>query len=357
VEQAFRPALSAAVIVSESEEAKRVRPIRRIRNTTRILLVLLLAASATPAQTPQKPKRPGVKAVQVPFASVRRAITLHLGGHPDWMVITKDSVWIANDQLKAVQRVDVATNRLVATIALPSEPCSGLVFAFGTLWVPLCGEPPSLVRIDPASNQVSATLAVGPADSEGGIAASDDSVWLVTGKDGTLTRIDPATNALRGKVVLPGGSFNPLFSSGVLWITGNASNVLTAVDPASGAVVSSVPVHPGPRFLTSGGGSIWTLNQGDGTVSRISIKRRRVMATIKAGIPGLGGEICFGGGSLWLTVFDIPVTRIDPQTNRVQRQWTGPGGDSVRYGRGSLWLTDYKRGLLWRIPLRNLSSP
>jgi virginiamycin B lyase len=335
VEQAFRPAVSAA----------------------RILLFLLAAAVAMQAQTPQKPKRPGVKSVQVPFASVRRAVTLHLGGHPDWMVITKDSVWIANDQLKAVQRVDLATDKLVATINLPAEPCSGLAFAFGTLWVPLCGEPPSLVRIDAGNNKVSATLPVGPADSEGGIAAGDDSVWLVTAKDGTLARIDPATNSLRGKVAVPAGSFNPLFSGGVLWITGNASNVLTAVDPSSGTVIESVQVHPGPRFLTAGGGSIWILNQGDGTVSRISMKSRRLIATIKAGVPGSGGEICYGGGSLWLTVFDIPLTRIDPTTNRVVRQWTGRGGDSVRYARGSLWLTDYKRGLLWRIPLRNLSPP
>jgi virginiamycin B lyase len=333
VEQAFRPAASAVRI-----------------------LLFLLVAGAVLAQTPQKPKRPGIKAVQVPFTSVRRAAALHMGGHPDWMVITQDSVWIANDQLQAVQRVDLATNRLVATINLPAEPCSGLAYGFNTLWVPLCGQPPSLVRIDPATNQVSGTLPVGPVDSEGGIAAGDDSVWLVTGKDGTLARIDPVTNTLRAKIALPAGSYNPLFSGGMLWITGNASNVVTAVDPVSGAVIGSTPVHPGPRFLTSGGGSIWTLNQGDGTVSRISIKSRRVIATIKAGIPGSGGEICYGAGSLWLTVFDIPLTRIDPKTNRVLRQWTGRGGDSVRYGRGSLWLTDYKRGLLWRIPVRNLSS-
>jgi YVTN family beta-propeller protein len=273
------------------------------------------------------------------------------------MVVTRDSIWIANDKLKAVQRIDPAKNKLVATINLPAEPCSGLAFGFSSIWVPLCGEPASLVRIDPHTNQVAATVPVGPADSEGGIAASDDSVWLVTGKDGTLARIDPATNTVRARITVPAGSYNPIFSAGLIWITGNNSNVLTVVDPASGAVGESVRVHPGPRFLTSSGGSIWTLNQGDGTVSRISAKTRRVIATIKAGIPGSGGEICYGAGSVWLTVFDIPLTRIDPKTNRVVQQWTGLGGDSVRYGFGTLWLTDYKRGLLLRIPVRNLSSP
>jgi YVTN family beta-propeller protein len=47
-------------------------------------------------------------------------------------------------------------------------------------------------------------------------------------------------------------------------------------------------VGPKPRFLTAGGGSIWTLNQGDGTVSRVDEKNRKVIATIQVSIPGSG---------------------------------------------------------------------
>jgi DNA-binding beta-propeller fold protein YncE len=327
--------------------------------TSVVFFAQTFIAGALFAQTPttQAPKRivrPGVKAVQSPLASVRPSATFKLGGHPDWMLITADAVWVANDQLKAVQRIDPATNKLVATIQFAAEPCSGLAVGFGSLWVPLCGEPASLARIDPATNRITATLPIGPADSEGGITASDDSIWLVTDKNGTLARIDPTTNSIRTKIGVPAGSFNPLFSGGVVWITGTASNVLTAVGAASDKVIGSVPVGPQPRFLAAGSGSIWTLNQGDGTVSRVKAKTRRVTATIKAGIPGPGGEICFSVGSVWATVFDVPLTRIDPKTNKVVQQWVGRGGDSVRFGFGSIWLTDYKRGLLWRIPLARL---
>ncbi len=305
--------------------------------------------------------------MQSPFSSVRPSATFKLGGHPDWMLITADAVWVANDQLKAVQRIDPATNKLVATIQFAAEPCSGLAFGFGSVWVPLCGEPASLARIDPATNRVSAILPIGPADSEGGIAASDDSIWLIVktngvktnggDKNGTLSRIDPVTNGVRAKIATPAGSFNPLFSGGLVWITGTLSNQLTAVDAASDKVIASVPVGPKPRFLTASAGSIWTLNQGDGTVTRVNAKTRRVTATIKAGIPGPGGEMCFGAGAVWATVFDVPLTRIDPRTNKVVQQWVGHGGDSVRVGHGSIWLTDYKRGLLWRIPLGRLEKP
>ena len=55
------------------------------------------------------------------------------------------------------------------------------------------------------------------------------------------------------------------------------------------------------------------------------------------------------------TVFRVPLTRIDAKTNTVVRQWIGKGGDSLRVGFGSLWITDYKQGLLVRFPLEELT--
>jgi hypothetical protein len=129
---------------------------------------------------------------------------------------------------------------------------------------------------------------------------------------------------------------------------------LVAVDAAAGKVLESVPVGPKPRFLTAGDGSIWTLNQGDGTVSRVDEKSRKVIATIQAGIPGAGGDIGYGADSVWATVFEVPLTRIDATTNKVMRQWVGNGGDSLRFGHDSIWLTDYKKGLLSRIPIQQV---
>jgi virginiamycin B lyase len=124
------------------------------------------------------------------------------------------------------------------------------------------------------------------------------------------------------------------------------------VDASSGKVLDSIPVGPRPRFLTAGAGSIWTLNQGDGTISRVDWKNRKVIATIQVGIPGTGGEIGYGADSVWPTVFGVPLTRIDAATNRVMKQWIGKGGDSHRFGFDSLWITDYKKGVLSRIAIQ-----
>lgn len=319
----------------------------------KLLLLVLTACQGVLAQTSgtewNVPK-PGVKEVQVPFASLKFTARLKVGRTPDWVLVTDDAVWFATTKPNSVQRIDVAKNKVVSKVSLSGEACSGLTFGFGSLWVPLCGKEPSLVRVDALKNKISATLPVGPPGPEGGITVSGDSIWVVTDKNGTLTRIDPATNRVRQKTPIPPGSYNPLFSDGIIWVTGFDSNVLTAVDAASGEVLVSIPVGPKPRFLTAGGSSIWTLNQGDGTVSRVDAKSRKVTATVTVGIPGLGGDICYGADSVWASVFDVPLSRIDSKTNKVLRQWVGRGGDSLRFGHDSIWLTDSHKGLVWRIP-------
>ena len=74
------------------------------------------------------------------------------------------------------------------------------------------------------------------------------------------------------------------------------------------------------------------------------------MATISLGIPGPGGDICYSADSVWASVFGVPLSQIDVKTNKLLRQWVGQGGDSLRFGQDSLWLTDSHHGLVWRIP-------
>ncbi len=318
------------------------------------LLVLLLASTGAvvdqTSSTEWKVPKPGVKEIQVPFGSLRPSETIKVGATADWVLVAQNAVWVASTKPYSLQRIDPRTNRIMAKVRLPGEACSGLASGFGSIWVPLCGKEAALVRVDVLTNTISATLPIPPAGPEGGITASADSVWMVTDKNGTLSRIDPATNTVRQKISVLPGSYNPLFSDGVVWITGVENNVLTPVDSSSGEVMASIPGGPKPRFLTAGGGSVWTLNQGDGSITRVDEKSRKVIATIPVGIPGAGGELSYGADALWATVFDLPLSRIDRRTNRVSRQWVGRGGDSLRFGHNSIWLTDYYRGLLWRIP-------
>ncbi|MDX1984962.1 MAG: hypothetical protein SFV51_32115 [Bryobacteraceae bacterium] len=315
----------------------------------RIMLLGCAAACLFGAErTP--PKRPGVKTagVQRPMANLTPEAVFPVEGVPDWLVVTEDAVWVSNKPKNTIHRMDPKTNKVVATITVGKKPCSGITAGFGSVWVPNC-EDQTVSRVDMKENRVVATIAVGPAHTEGGIAASPDSIWILSDAKGTLSRIDPDTNKVVAEVMVPKGSFACAYGEGAVWVTSTEKSLVARVDPATNLVTHTVEVGPQPRFLTVGDGSVWTLNQGDGTVSRVDAKTSRLITNIEVGIPGGGGEIAFGEGSVWITVFQIPVTRIDPANNKVVQQWVGAGGDAIRVGHGSVWLSNLREQNVWRL--------
>ena len=171
--------------------------------TVLVLVVLLAGAFGTlvaQSAPESNPPRPGVKDVQAQFALIKPSATIKVGGTADWVLITDEAVWVASTKPYAVLRIDPATSRIVSTVRVSGEACSGLASGFGSIWVPVCGKKPGLVRIDTIKNEISATLPIAPAGPEGGITASDDSIWMVTDKNGTLNRIDPLTNSVLQKI-------------------------------------------------------------------------------------------------------------------------------------------------------------
>ena len=286
------------------------------------------------------------RAVRKNMAKLKPDATFNIGADPDWMAVTEDAVWVTTESANLVTQMTAANNKIRLKVAV-AKPCSGLVAGFGSLWIPSCGKH-SLVRANLKTGKIQATIPVGPADSEGGITTGAGSVWLATSSSGTLSRIDPKNNAVVASVSIPSGSYCPIFAGGFVWVTSSEHNVLSKVDPSTNKVVAQIPVGKNPRFLTAGAGSVWTLNQGDGTVSRVNTRTLRV-AEIAAGLSGHGGEIAFGFGSVWVTLDQFPVTRIDARSNAIVHQWTGAGGDSIRAGLGSIWLTHLKAGKVWRI--------
>ena len=315
-----------------------------------LLLFAISAALQCAAQIKDSfPAKTGVldPGIQRPMTELKPDAEFPVSGHPDWLAITENAIWVTSSSANHVVRLDATTNKPDRIITL-QKPCSGLAIGFGSLWIPACGSH-NLARADSSTGVIQATIAASPADSEGGITTGAGSVWLVTSASSELDRIDPATNTVVARISLPKGSFNPIYAGDSVWVASNDGNALVRVDPATNKVVGSTPIGPKPRFLTVGDGSVWVLNQGDGTVSRVDATTGKLLATITAGIPGLGGEIAYGGGYVWATVFGYPITRIDPATNKVVQQWVGKGGDSIRFAHGSVWLTFLDSAKVWRL--------
>jgi YVTN family beta-propeller protein len=291
-------------------------------------------------------------ASQRPIDELKPTAIVHLGKTADWVAITPDAVWVGSTGPDAVSRIDPHTNAVTATVTLSGEPCAGLATGFGSVWVPLCGGRPTLAKVDQTTGTLTKVFPVGPAASEGGVATSQDSVWLVIDKRGTLARIDPATGAIRQRIQLPPGSYNPRYSDGRIWVTRAEGAQITSVDADTGATVAPIATGPGPRFLTDGAGAIWTLDQGDGTLTRVDA-RTHAASRIPLATPGHGGDIAFGEGMIWTTVMKTPLSVVDAASGKLLCQWKGVGGDSLGIGFGAIWLTDYNAGTVSRIEVKD----
>ena len=319
----------------------------------RILFVLLVRTLAIVPLFAQE--KPGVPGVQHPMSSIVPDAEYPItGGSPDWLAMGEDMVWVNSRPTDVVLRMDPKTSEVVAVVPV-KNPCSGLIIGAGTLWSPSCVDN-AVYRIDVATNQVVAKVPVSPANNEGGIAFGAGSAWLPSDPKGIVTRIDPATNSVSAQIKVAPGSFTAIFGFGLVWVSSTEKNLVTVIHPAKNEVIAEIPVDAAPRFMAVGEGFVWTLNQTRGTISKIDPVTRQVVATIEAGVPGTGGDIAAGEGAVWVTARTIPVTRIDPGTNQVTAQFIGPGGDAIRVGHGSVWLSNGRLSNVWRFIPSKISN-
>jgi virginiamycin B lyase len=311
-------------------------------------LITMVAHLAAQSDTPQAKgalhvavPKPGVPGVQFPFSYIMPDGQYAIGGGPDWLAVGEDMVWTNARSENFVARMDPTSNDVVARVPV-GAPCSGLVIGAGSLWAPSCSEK-VIYRIDLDTNKTVAKIpvAVAAADGEGGIAFGAGSVWVPSDATGSVVkRIDPKTNTVVAEIPVPPGSFTAIYGFGVVWVSSTEKSVVTVIHPTTNKVIAEIPVDKSPRFMAVGEGFVWTLNQARGTVSKIDPYQKKSVATIEAGIPGGGGEIAAGEGSVWATAQGVPITRINPVTEKVVQQFTGPGGDAIEVGLGSIWLSN-----------------
>ncbi len=81
--------------------------------------VVAVVAVGRPSPTQFQPARSGVQTVQSPLADWKPIATFELGGDPDWLAISDNAVWVTNDKLKSVQRIDPRTNKLGSQNRIP----------------------------------------------------------------------------------------------------------------------------------------------------------------------------------------------------------------------------------------------
>lgn len=325
------------------------------------LLPCLLVLASLVVQDQGAPKKPaGPAPDRIPFDRVVADATVDLIGATD-VAATDDAVWVVSRETGVVSRLDPATSTVTASVTPGEWPCAGLAEAFGSLWVPLCGEY-AMARLGLESTELQTTMATGIADADGSIASGVGSIWILTGTNGILQRLDPDTNKPVAEIYLPAGSYAAAFGHEALWVTSADKGTVSRVDPHTNLVVKTIAAGAGSRHMAVGDDAVWVLNAADGTVSRVDPKSNRVSATIPVTEPaGLEksalakGRIAAGAGSVWVSAPGLPLARIDPRSNTVVQVLEGEGGGPLAVGHKSLWVLISPEKLL-RIDPRLVSA-
>jgi len=280
---------------------------------------------------------------------------------PAWLETGYGSVWVSKIDSGSVLRIEPATNEVVATIKVGSHPELGIGIGLGSVWVADTKDG-SLTQIDPKTNKVVRTIPVNiPEETEGSIGVGEGSVWLLTNENGTdsgtLSRLDPVSGKVTANIKVKPKSHAATVAFGSVWVTSSGDGTVERVDPRTNAVSAQIRVHASPRFLAAGADSLWVLCQGDGTLARIDPRTNRVVATVEVGVPGEGGDLSIGEDYVWVSAEGVPLSQIDPRTNKLIRQYVGGSkDDTLRVGFGSAWIVEEMTGQIWRVSLEKLNE-
>jgi virginiamycin B lyase len=317
-------------------------------------------AKESSAQAAKDPPKAAAEFIKLDAATLPIIKKIPIGGDADWLGIGFGSVWVTVAKNNEVVRVDPVRNVVQARTKVDKEPCYGIGIGIDRVWVLNC-QGKTLTRINPKTNAVDMRVPVKIDDSgEGSIAVDERYVWYASNEDGhsaTLSQVEVKTGRKLKGIAVGKDTGVVKLAFGSVWAISSGEGNVYRVNPATRKVTAMITVAEGPRFSTEGAGALWVLSQSDGSVSRIDPAKNKVVAVIPVHVPGKGGEICYGGGLIWVTMDGNPVTRIDPATNKVIDQYGNyPKADAIRYGFGSVWVSDHGKGELWRIDPAKMRS-
>jgi YVTN family beta-propeller protein len=252
-------------------------------------------------------------------------------------------VWWNNDNA-TLSRLKPTTGK-ITTLPLGSANAALGAVGLGAFWTQDLARG-TVTKHDPGTGDPLATIGIGIPTSAGAlppgprrIAIGAGAVW-VAHPDGKVLRIDPTHNQVTATIKVGSEPWGVAADDrSVLVISGNGVDV---IDPASTRLVASLKPCVEPADLIAQAGVGWVVCH-DGTLARIDLEQRRVVATIQLG--SSGDSIAAGPGAIWVNVPMTDLMRIDPASNRIVGSLRGISretydGALVSGDDGTVWVVD-----------------
>jgi YVTN family beta-propeller protein len=328
-----------------SATAPRARTNRRRVRLVIVGALLLAGAIAVAAAEPIGGSGPGMRAAPNSVAAIdvatnRVTATVSVGARPGSIAYGLGSLWVANLDDQTVSRVNPTTLAAQPAIEL-ADPPTGIAIARGAAWVVESDASAMTVtvsRIDPQFDVIEGARRVDNVvpGAPASIAAGRGDVWVAP-TAGPLAKLDPRTDRVVSQInpnAMPTGL---AVGAGAVWMTDSEADNVIRVDPSG--VVTPVPVGNEPSGIAVGDGGVWVADTGDDAVVRVDPSTDAVTTTIPVGQAPTG--VAVGAGSVWVTDSDDgTVERIDPKSERVLATIAvGGSPQAIVIADGRAWVT------------------
>ena len=276
-------------------------------------------------------------------SSADAPVKVHIGVHASFVLSGGGSVWATDPILNRVVRVDPATNRIKARLAVPNYPF-GLAFGSGSLWVgSRFGS--QVTRFNVRTNKRQARIRVGSAPYA--LAYGAGAVWVTNENDGTVSRIGLRRNKVV-KTIRVGGKPNGIaVAFGSVWVADYGRGRLIRLNPAKNTITGRISI-PTADWITRSGDSLWVSSE-TGKVYRVDPASLAVKVTVTVGANPLASAVV--GGELWVPNIDAnTVSVLDTAASSVKRTIdVGKSPIAVASAAGAAWVSSEEEGDLWRL--------
>jgi YVTN family beta-propeller protein len=193
--------------------------------------------------------------------------------------------YIANYGSSTVSVIDIATNKVTATVNVGGLPY-GVAVTGKYLYVTNEGNN-NISVIETTTNNAAATVNAGTMPL--GIAISPDGTKLYVANYGSndVYVIDTATKAVISKITVEDNPWGIVISPDgtKVYVTNYGSNTVSVLSTATNSIIATVNVGSNPTGVTatSDGTKVYVTNNGSNTVSVIDTATNTVTATVNVG--------------------------------------------------------------------------
>jgi ABC-type branched-subunit amino acid transport system substrate-binding protein len=180
------------------------------------------------------------------------------GDQGDSLVVGKGAIWAINPDW-TLSRLDPRTGKIVAGV--PTSVVEIAAGSNGVVWGLKPAAEYALVRVDPHSNRVTATIKV-PSDGLDDLAVGAGAVWASDAEEGVVWRIDPGPPVRQRTISVATGVGSLAFGAGSVWAVNPLRGTISRIDPSTNLVSQTIRIGGTPRDVTFGDGAVWVSDAG-----------------------------------------------------------------------------------------------